>query len=382
MLPSLWRYLLAHFFKIFFLCLGGFVGLLLTLRLEEIAHFATLGPQFSHVLWFIIQQIPYILPIALPISSLIAAMALMQQLSQSNELTALRACGWSLRDILAPLIISALFLSALNFYIVSELATACHLNAGQLKNELRAINPLLLLNNKNVMQLKGFYFDSFGASQVGEYAENVIFLSPNKHSGRLNLLIANRLKVNGEMLQGDGVTLLVSQKTKGLGKEEALGENLVIENIGSTTLSLRDFSELLEKKFSKFNSDQMRLPELLLHIGEKQREKALGDVSLMRSFDEEISRCESEIVRRLSTALAFFTFTLMGLSFGIHIGRHASHKHTLYVIGLAGLYLVAFFAAKSFDSKLLFSSLLYLVPHLIIWLACARSLLKISRGIE
>ena len=72
-MPILWRYLLGNYLRILCLCFLSFIAVLLILRLDEIAHFATLGPEGQPLLRFIAYQIPYILPIALPISSLIAA---------------------------------------------------------------------------------------------------------------------------------------------------------------------------------------------------------------------------------------------------------------------------------------------------------------------
>lgn len=119
-MPIIWRYLLSQYLKVLLFCSAAFVLLLLTLRLEEIAHFATLGPQGLYIFLYIYYQIPYILPIALPISALIAAIILFRRLSRLHELTAMRAAGLPLTAILTPLLIAAGFLSAANFYIVSK----------------------------------------------------------------------------------------------------------------------------------------------------------------------------------------------------------------------------------------------------------------------
>ncbi|MCE5316519.1 MAG: LptF/LptG family permease, partial [Parachlamydia sp.] len=136
-MPVLWRYLLGHYLKVLLLCVVTFIAILLTTRLDEIAHFATMGPEGLAIIAFALHQIPYILPIAIPISCLISAMLLMQRLSQTHELTALRAAGLSFYNILCPLLIAAAALSIANFYIVSELSTHSHLTTGKLKNELR-----------------------------------------------------------------------------------------------------------------------------------------------------------------------------------------------------------------------------------------------------
>src|SRR5688500_9040606 len=114
-IPLLWRYSLGHFLKIALACVCAFIAILLTMRLDEIAHFAALGAPFPYIILYTLYQIPYILPIAIPLSCLIASLIFIQRLSNTHELTALRASGFALRDLLAPILLTAAFLSLCNF---------------------------------------------------------------------------------------------------------------------------------------------------------------------------------------------------------------------------------------------------------------------------
>lgn len=386
-MPLLWRYLLSQFLKVFALCVASFVAILLTLRLDEIAYFATLGPEALKVLWFAFQQIPYVLPIAFPVSALISAMLLVQSLSNSKELTAMRSCGFAIKDILAPVLVAGLFLSSLNFFIISELSTTSHHTAGQLKNQLRSVNPLLILNNKLLMRIKGFYFDTYGASRIGEFAQDIIFLSPNARSDRLTLMVAKRLHVSPEVLSGDLVTFVTSQSPKNHQKNTAGSEHLIVENMLTSKTSIQDFSQLLERKISTVNNDHLRLRQLLVRKDEAYQ--AFQTLIQSNAKTEEIKQAShdyyrsiSEIIRRFSASLAVFTFSLMGLAFGINISRSHSHYGIFYVVFFAALYLVAFFTAKSFDQAIISATLLYLMPHVLICGASFWNLRKIAHGIE
>lgn len=382
-MPILWRYLLSHYLKVFLLCVTAIVAILLTMRLDEIAYFATLGPQAFHILWFAMQQVPYMIPIALPFSALISSTLLMLNLSQSRELVAMRSCGYALRDILAPVLAASLFLSALNFYIVSEISTTSHLSAGKLKSQLRSINPLLLMHNKQLMQLKGFYFDTLGSSRVGDFAQDVLFFSPNRHHERMNLMVAKLLQASPILFLGEQITFLtgqeVSEKDKGV-------ENLVVENMTRSSTSIQAFSQMWEKKIWMVNNDHLRLPLLLVRLEETKKAyanlKFSDDREACKQARYDLNRCRTEILRRLSVSLAVFSFTFMGLAFGINVGRHRSSFGLLMVVILGALYLVAFFAAKSFDYAFLFSALLYIVPHVIICAASLWMLSRVARGIE
>ncbi|HEY4831929.1 MAG TPA: LptF/LptG family permease, partial [Waddliaceae bacterium] len=120
-MPIFWWYLLKNYLNVLLLSLFSFVAILLISRLEEIAQFAAMGAKFSYLIIFTLYQIPYILPIAIPISCLISAMILFQRLSSTHEFTALRSCGIALSRIITPILLASLFLSVGCFYITSEM---------------------------------------------------------------------------------------------------------------------------------------------------------------------------------------------------------------------------------------------------------------------
>lgn len=382
-MPILWRYLISYFLKIAVACVLAFIAILLTMQLDDIAHFAALGAPFIYILLFTFHQIPYILPIALPLSCLIASLLLVQRLSNTHELTALRASGFALRDILAPIWLTAAFLSVGNFWITSEIATQSHLQNNLLKSELRSINPLLLLHNKHLMRLKGFYFDALGASRVGESSSDVILALPNRHHQRLHLMLAKHLKASPTIFAGERVTLVTGMNSE---LEEDF-DPLFIENIQKSFTHVNDFSDMLQKKVWTINNDYLQMPLLLARIQEQQeslykaKEKNESQEQI-RSLKIQINRSWSEIMKRFSMALAVFSFTLMGTTFGIHIGRKHHHYSLYFAIALTTLYLIAFFVAKGIDHQLWLAATLYLAPHIFIICASLIVLRRIAKGIE
>jgi len=379
----IWRYLLSEYLKVLLLCTVAFIAILLTTRLEDIAHFASLGAQGHVVLKFTMHQIPYILPIALPISCLISAIILVQKLSSTHELTALRAAGMPIRLILAPILISAALISLGNFYIVSEIATSSHHITNTLKSEMKAVNPLLLLHNKHMMRLQGIYFDTLGASRMGESASDVIIAMPNKKNNRINLVFAENLHAGSKNFTASGMTLVTSLKSVD-GKQF---DNLIIENIEKSVTSIQDFAQILQKKIGSLNNDHLKLNLLLIRIQEEKQvlskaKENEASADTIKLISRNISKSYTEIVRRLSISLAAFTFTLMGLAFGITISRNASSRGLIYVIGLAAFFLIAFFSAKGIDYQFVSASILYLVPHAVIIAFSLLTLWRTSKGIE
>lgn len=378
-MPILWRFLLKTFLKIFFFTVAAFVAILLTMRLDEIAHFAGLGAPLYQLLTFTFYQLPYILPIAFPLAGLISAFILFQRLSKTYELTAMRACGISLNDALAPILITVLFLSVANFWITSEFATDCHLRANKLKSELRAINPLLLLNNRHLMRLKGYYYQAANSARAGEAAEDVILALPNQHRGRIFLMVAKKLNVTPTSFNGEDSTLIATVPSE---NQEDF-DHLLIENMGRSYTETTHFTDLFQHKVWTINNDYLRLPFLLERIAELkdslEGKMLVDDIKQQR---KNLDKAKSEIVKRVSIALAVFSLTLMGGICAVNISRRKPLFPYCLAVGLTTFYLVAFFVARSVEQQFWLAFCLYLVPHLVIILFSLFLLRRINRGVE
>jgi len=378
MIPLVWRYLLSHYLKVLLLCVVGFVAILLTTRLDEIAHFATLGPEGVYILLFTLHQIPYILPIALPIACLISAILLVQKLSRTHELTALRAAGISLTTLLTPVLLAAALLSLGNFYVVSELSTESHLTTGLLKTELRSINPLLLLHNKHLLKMKGIFLRALGPSKMGESVEQVVIASPNKHNDRINLLIAGKLRASSSKFVGYQITFISS-----IGEpNEMRPDDIAIENLLHAQMSVHDFGQMMQKKVWTLNNDHLQMSLLLAKLNVEKLEVQKAQGSALKTAQRCVAKCYSEILRRLSIAFAVFSFTLMGCAYGISISRFQSNRAIFIVIGLAAFVLVSFFVAKGIEDQLVAAATLYIAPHLILIAASMRMIRRANQGVE
>ncbi len=365
-MPLLWKYLILDYLKVLTLCVISFVAILLTLRFDEIAHFACLGSSWGEFFLFIALQLPYLLPIALPFSALIASYLLYSRLSQRQELTAMRASGLSLTTLLAPILITSAFLSLANFYITSEAASTAHLLNGQLRHTLRTVNPLLLLQNKRLLMMQGIYCETLGTLRHGEFASDIFFAIPDRQNHRIALLIAKSIRGSQMNVEAKNITFATSYSTdKGF-------DSLAIENIAELETPFESFTPALQQKTWILQPDHLRFNLLLQHIEEQKR----SGTSKM------VSQGYSEIGRRISISLSLFIFTLMGAAFSMHIGRQR-HRWDLIVLAfLAGSYLVCHFLAKSFSNQWTTAIALYMIPSVILVMISCWKLRQIQRGVE
>lgn len=364
-MPIVWRYLLRSYFQVLLLCVSAFICILIVIRFQEVARFATSGAPMLKVLLFALLQVPYILPIAIPVSGLIAAMILFQRLSLTHELTAMRTCGMGLRALATPLFFAGFLLTLVNFTVASELSPRCRSISKQLIFEMAAANPLFLLQKESLVKLKNAYYD-IGVLKANQYAEDVLLIVKNTSSGRMTVMSAKELALDGDLLKGKQVAFISSVDSK---KDRGF-DHLVIENQAEMNTKAAHLSQFLQTVDWTASYENLPLRMILAH-------------DFVQKNHLNVSKgAQVEISRRISISLAAFTFTLIGVAFGMQIGRNRSKKGIVWAICLAAGFLVCFIAAKSFRHSPMLSSAIYLLPHPFIALLALRSLKSIREGVE
>jgi len=103
------RYIISQYFKYFIMVAGGFIAIYLLIDFfEKIDDFNKHGKPFSLAMKFFFLNIPFIIDQLAPVLILLSGVITLGVLSHSNELTALKAGGIPLRQIIKPIGIGAL----------------------------------------------------------------------------------------------------------------------------------------------------------------------------------------------------------------------------------------------------------------------------------
>lgn len=347
-MPIIWRALLKQYTKVFALAVTTFVAILFVSRLKQLAQFAAVGAGGSHLLTFALFLIPYILPIAIPISCLIAAILLYQRLSTSHELTAMRACGMGFRQITAPVLMVGAALAIFNFYAASELATHCHLLSRKMEAHTKAINPITLLRNQRFLQTGDLFVD-MRTAKSGDAADDVMIVAKDK------IVTADHIALVGDELQVDNLAMITR-----------LGDHLFVDSSERATVPVSSFAQALPSGTLRPKNSHLKLRHLLARMKLSPRDAAKGT---------------SEIIRRASLALAALTFTLMGATFGIQISRRPKKRGVLLVILLTAFYIACFSLANGLTEHIWLSAALSLGPQLLIIPFCIWIQRRFTRGI-
>ncbi len=378
-MPIIWRYLYKQFFKVFLLTTFSFIFILIVTRLKEIARFISLTPSIKYVFLFIINIIPYILPIAIPIACLLSVILLFQKLSLTHELTALRALGYSLSSIIFPLLAVASILSLVNFCVISELTSHSQIYSRKVINDLMASNPFYLLENRDKLRKRDFYVD-MEIQERGKIAQNLIIITPDKHGKQLNMMLIDKMKIEDGKLIAPSIHMISMPPTEGENYD-----HLIIENGKDISSSAAELTQMMHKTHLHLDPHHLAMPFLLISLDQaKAKLKMLQqkDVEQVAKTKKEISFFYSEIAKRISIGLSVFTFTLLGISFSIEIGRNKRRMPFVILFLLATVGLISFFMGKMFHHAFPLALCVYFFPHLLCISASLTHLFRIKHGIE
>lgn len=364
-MPILWRYLIRNYLQVFFLCITGFIAILLLTRLQEVARLTAFDSNASIIFLFTICQIPYILPIAIPISSLIASILLLQKLSHTHELTSFRTTGLSVNNISTPLLITACILSIANFMIVSEVTPRTRLYSQRLLYHAMTMNPLFLIKKSKLLKLKSSYVE-MSMAEIGKEACDVVFAMKNDSSNRITLFTAKKLHVENDQLIGKNVTIISHLDSK----NSYIFDHLIIENQRSMIMSAKALSEIMQKNTLHFGYEYLPMKDLV--------EIAFDKITKSKTK----RKMQFELSRRIFFPLITYTFTHMGISLGLQIGRQRKRIGSILAILLAAFTFICSTAAKSFHLCLAKAIFCYSLPFPAIFFFSLWFQKRTIRGIE
>ncbi len=361
-MPILWKHLLKGYLKLFFLCVSAFVSILLVVRFQEIALFASSGAKLYQIGLFSLYQIPYILPIAIPISCLLAAMILFQKMSLHLEITALRACGLSIWALAYPLLLISCILSLVNFTITSEMTPLARTFAKKLIYQIAGNNPLMVLQKDSTVGLKSFEFDLKNLIPRKK-AEEVICIMRQESQKRISLFTAKELSIDSESIYGNSLCFVSS-----VDPNFPSYDHLLIENQEAMQISKNTITSHL------FNTDWFAKDDLL----------TLNEVLKKHRLEKNpmSSKTGIDLIRRFYLGLCPFTFTLIGIAFGINISRQKRKYAVFLAFFLAILMLGSFVASKTLYKAPIVALFLYITPHPIALFISYRSIRLLSKGVS
>lgn len=237
-------------------------------------------------------------------------------------------------------------------------------------HDLSSVNPLLLLQSSKIARLQNA-FVQMDPIRNGEAASDLVIALNNLSSRRLNLCLVKQVSMKQDNLLAEHVSLISSAPCNdGC-------DHLIIENQKWMSSSAQQFASQLRKSGWKMANDHLKFTLLRIRLHDLRHQLSEGG-KVARNYN----KCQSEMIRRFSVGLATFTFTLMGVTFGMEISRNRSKRGVLLALLLTTSSLIAFCIGKAMGHLVWIAAICLLVPHCMIILTSLLTLNRINKGVE
>jgi lipopolysaccharide export system permease protein len=256
MMNILWRYQIREFSTRFFFFLTFITATLLTFKADSFAKLLSTGISVKIVFFFLLLQIPLVLPMAISISALLASSLLTHKLLTMRMIYTLPSSGVSLNKILAPLFFMGLFCSSLNLFLISDIIPLSRIETYALFQDEKNINPLLILKKGKAPFLK-HSFIQMHLHQLNKLGTNLFMLIQDKNTHYLSLLQAESISYD------DSVHIRNSSSIVTLAEKEGELPTLLVENVAHQTIPLSFFMPSPSLYCSKKNYAIFTLKEII-----------------------------------------------------------------------------------------------------------------------
>ena len=349
------RYLAKDYLVVFGMTLAVFTFVMYIGAVIKAIDLMARGVEGAVILKIFAHNIPYILSFSIPISSLTAVLLVFSRLSFDGEITAMKACGLSMPQICAPIILLAALLSLVCIYINAYAAPDSHFARRTLLHEVGIEDPVDLLQ-------EGVYVRDFPgviiyvASKSGEKVQDVIVHELDaKGLKRTIRAESGRITVDEEaeefVVDLHKVRIDTAPNDPDAGDYHYIAADDYQERLDYGSLRNRDTVEKRRR--------DLTLPELAEAIRHPGGGPGLLDA---KAQAQQRMAMQVETSQRFAMSFCCVAFALLGVPLGMKSKRRESSVGVL--ISLVVVFAFYFFVilAQSLDDHP------HLRPDLIIWL--------------
>ena len=337
--------------------------------------FGMTGANLVKVLDFLAQGIPlmtfikftlYILPIILtftvPWAVMVAVMLVFGRLSADSEITAMRACGVSILQIVSPILLLTVGLTALCLYLQIEIGPPLLGKSRQLLT-IEAINQPLAL---------------FEPGRQVFYENTIISIADKSEDGSLKGVQLYKLA------DKETLALDISAATGKLEVDKAAQQLKVILydcvlHDKRSNPEVRMFHSQLEFAFNYGKElNRMRLATKPKYMTLRD---LMGRIKITREvLHEDTTSLEVELNQRIAFALSPIAFLLLGLPLAIRTSRRETSIGLFLSVILAGVFFLSIILCESFtEYPKMYPQYLLWLPNIIFQILGAVMTYKVSQ---
>ncbi len=319
--------------------------------------FAARGISGVFILKIFIYNIPYMLTFTIPMGILTAVLLLFGRLSFDGELTAMRACGLNLWQILAPILVVSVLASGLCMYINATVAPTCKHLFRQLVSDIGIDEPANLLEpGRFVREFPNLMI--YVGDRDGNTVEDIVVYEMDE-SGPVRNVRAERGEIRTEQeeraMYVDLYNVRIDQRDAGADAADLTKSHYINAEYYPVKL---DFSRMARRSTSRKTSD-MTMRELITNIRDvRSAYPELEEADLRKQRMKQVV----ELNKRLALSISCFAFTLLGVPLGMRSKRKESSVGFGVALMLVFLFYLFIIIANSLVDKP------QLRPDLIVWI--------------
>ena len=301
-------------------------------------------------------NIPYMLMFSIPISVLTGVLLLFGRLSFDGELTAMKASGLSIWQIISPIVLVSIGLSLICVIITSSIAPKCRHAVRTALVELGVEDPIQLLEaGRFVRDFPGLMI--YIGSRTGNKVADVVVYEMGKDGPLRNVRAKTgelRTDKENKALYIDLYDVRIDQREKAKRGEEPKTQYINAQHYPVKM----DFSAMTQRKVRQKVAD-MTMAELVSAVRDvRGRFPELDDEDVMRQRMNLVV----EANKRLALSLSCFAFTLLG----IPLGMRSKRKESSVGVGISLLLVFIFYLFIIVANSLVGSP--QFRPDLIVWI--------------
>jgi lipopolysaccharide export system permease protein len=323
---TLYFYLMKELFPVFLLGLIGFTSILLTGRIVQLTElFVNKGVPLGYILRLLYLLLPSFLVLTIPMATLLSVLLAFNRLSSDNEITALKASGVSLYQMIPPVLVFAFITYAATTFLT--LSTVPRANEGS-----RALLYEIARSKASAGVREKVFNDDFEGLVL--FVEEItprtlkwkkVFISDSRDPEEVLTIIARE----GEVLS-DPATLAITLRLKRgaihkLGKEPDAYQKI---DFNTYDLRLHLKTDLKGKRTEEKHPSSMNLAELSRSIRALQAKGSEAKTHWVK-FHE-----------KFSIPFACLVFALIGIPLGLQsrVGRGSKFQGFAWAIGVLLVY--------------------------------------------
>lgn len=337
-------YVVKSFISTFLMALGILSFGMAGARLMKVFQYISSGVPAENAFLFLVYVLPIVFSFTIPWAALVSVMLVFGRLSADNEITAMRACGVSILQITAPIIVLAFLFSVICLYLNMELSNRYLGKARALVRNVIIDQPMSI----------------FEPGIPVKYADLNIYIGA-KEGNVIRDIQVYRMGKKGKWEQ---------DVTAHTGKVEVDRERQVLHVIlNNATVATHEGKENIvtttgkQLVFSINYGDNFNKRKLL------ERDKFLPSLELLarigieKQLGRDTTKQEVQFNSRIALALSPIAFLLLGLPLAIRTSRRETSVGLFLSVLLAGVYFGIIMLAEVLDEKK------SVYPQYIIWIA-------------